>query len=292
MNKPKGFNRNKTNLQESPSPFSMESQEQDWEEQQQVYTQVKVVLNSSIQEPDYYTALINRIDDLGEGDSLTLQLDSIGGDVDGCIALVDAIENTPADVTAVLSGRVYSAASIIALRCPQIQVGPYARMMIHSWSGVGGFGKYNEVVADYEFNQKFLKSFFCDTYKHFLTDQEIQQVLDGKDLYVGAEGILERLERKNKLLLAEQNSQEASEDPNNGYIVPPLEYNPEDVAFNGKEYFVVAEVFGEDSMCILSAPDSFDNSVIIYDDYMESENKAGVGTIKLFKLVEVLPDIA
>lgn len=295
MNKPKGFNRNKTNLQESPSPFSMESQEQGWEEQQQVYTQVKVVLNSSIQEPDYYTALINRIDDLGEGDSLILQLDNVGGNVDGCLALVDAIENTPADVTAVLSGRVYSAASIIALRCPQIQVGPYARMMIHSWSGVGGFGKYNEVVADYEFNQKFLKSFFCDTYKHFLTDQEIQQVLDGKDLYVGAEGILERLERKNKLLLAEQNSQEASEDPNNGYIVPPLEYNPEDVAFNGKEYYVVGEVFDKAGVRILSSPDSFDNSVIIYDDYneeIEEENEAGVGTIKLFKLVEVVPDVA
>ena len=292
MNKPKGFNRNKTNLQESPSPFPKESKEQGWEEQQQVYTQVKVVLNSSIQEPDYYTALINRIDDLGEGDSLTLQLDSIGGDVDGCIALVDAIENTPADVTAVLSGRVYSAASIIALRCPQIQVGPYARMMIHSWSGVGGFGKYNEVVADYEFNQKFLKSFFCDTYKHFLTDQEIQQVLDGKDLYVGAEGILERLERKNKLLLAEQNSQEVSEDPDDEYVVPPLEYDPEDVAFNGKEYYVVAEVFDGGEVDIISAPDSFDNSVIIYDDHKEDENKAWVGTIKLFKLVEVVQDIA
>ena len=283
------YNRNKTNLQESPSPFSMENQEQGWEEQQQVYTQVKVVLNSSIQEPDYYTALINRIDDLGEGDSLILQLDNVGGDVDGCLALVDAIENTPADVTAVLSGRVYSAASIIALRCPQIQVGPYARMMIHSWSGVGGFGKYNEVVADYEFNQKFLKGFFCDTYKHFLTDQEIQQVLDGKDLYVGAEGILERLERKNNLLLAEQNSQEASEYPNIGYIVPPLEYNPEDVAFNCKEYYVVAEVFDSEKVDIISIPDSFDNSVIIYDDYKEDENE---GTIKLFKLVEVLTDVA
>ena len=103
MNKPKGFNRNKTNLQEPPNPFSIESQEQGWEEQQQVYTQVKVALNSSIQEPDYYTALINRIDDLGEGDSLILQLDNVGGNVDGCLAIVDAIENTSADVTAVLS---------------------------------------------------------------------------------------------------------------------------------------------------------------------------------------------
>ena len=283
---------NKTNLQESKNSFSMENQEQGWEEQQQVYTQVKVVLNSSIQEPEHYTALINRIDNLGEGDSLILQLDNVGGDVDGCLALVDAIENTPADVTAVLSGRVYSAASIIALRCQQIQVGPYARMMIHSWSGVGGFGKYNEVVADYEFNQKFLKGFFCDTYKHFLTDQEIQQVLDGKDLYVGAEGILERLERKNKLLLAEQNAQEASEDHETGYIVPPLEYDPEDVALNGKEYFVVAEVFDSDKVDIISIPDSFDSSVIIYDDCKEDENKAGVGTIKLFKLIEVLPDVA
>lgn len=292
MNKPKGFNRTKTNLQESPNQFAMENQEQGWEEQQKVYTQVKVVLNSSIQEPDYYTALINRIDDLGEGDSLILQLDNVGGNVDGCLALVDAIENTPADVTAVLSGRVYSAASIIALRCPQIQVGPYARMMIHSWSGVGGFGKYNEVVADYEFNQKFLKSFFCDTYKHFLTDQEIQQVLDGKDLYVGAEQILERLERKNKLLLAEQNSQEAPKDLDE-HVVPPLEYDPEDVALNGKEYYVVGNMIYEDDVDveILTVPDSLEVTKEYYKTY-KNDDVNNEAYFKIFKLVEVVPDIA
>lgn len=198
---------NKTNLQESPNPFFLEKQEQGWEEQQQVYTQVKVVLNSSIQEPEHYTALINRIDNLGEGDALILQLDNIGGNVDGCLALVDAIENTPADVIAVLSGRVYSAASIIALRCPQIQVGPYARMMIHSWSG-GNFGKHNEVVADYEFNQKFLKSFFYDTYKYFLTDKEIEEVLNGRDVWLDGDAIQERLERKNELLQKEYKKQQ------------------------------------------------------------------------------------
>lgn len=290
MDKPKGFNRNKAscNLDQDDLEMFQQNPQQEWEEQQQVFSCVKVKLNQDISDPSFYSRLTNRIEQLTESDILELYIDTNGGDAEGMLALVDAIENTPAEVVAVLTGRVYSAGSVIALHCPQIQVGPYARMMIHAGRG-GLFGKDNEVEANFEFNKKFYKKLFYDTYKHFLTDQEIEEVLNGRDIWLDSEQILERLECKNELLLAEQNSQEASEDPDDEYCVQPLEYDPEDVAFKGKEYYVVAEVFGEDSMCIISAPDYFDNSVSIYDDFNEGENE---GTITLFKLIEVLPDVA
>ena len=291
MKKLKGFNRVQASRNLDQDDLEMNPQ-QEWEEQQQVFSCVKVKVNQSVSAPSFYSRLTNRIEQLTEADLLELYIDTDGGDAEGMLALVDAIENTPAEVVAVLTGRVYSAGSVIALHCPQIQVGPYARMMIHAGRG-GLFGKDNEVEANFEFNKKFYKKLFYDTYKHFLTDQEIEEVLNGRDIWLDSEQILERLERKNNLLLAEQNSQEASEDHNNGYIVPPLEYNPEDVAFNnGKEYYVVGEVFDGGKVDIISVPDSFDDSVIIYDDCKEDENKAWVGTIKLFKLVEVVQDIA
>lgn len=225
MNKPKGFNRNKASCNSSQDDLELFQQnpQQEWEEQQQVFSCIKVKLNQSVADPNFYSRLTNRIEQLTEADLMELYIDTDGGNADGMLALVDAIENTPAEVVAVLTGRVYSAGSVIALHCPQIQVGPYARMMIHAGRG-GLFGKDNEVEANFEFNKKFYKKFFYDTYKHFLTDQEIEEVLNGRDIWLDSEQILERLERKNNLLLKEQKKLEVEakkkSKPSNKSVLP------------------------------------------------------------------------
>ncbi len=179
---------------------------QQWQESQQVYTKLTVVLDDVICQPSKYSELLSRIESLQEGDVLEVVLDSIGGDLDGCIAIVAAIESTQAEVVAVLRNRVFSAASIIALRCANVQISPYARMMIHAKTG-GYFGKDHELEADYEFNQKYIKNFFRESYKYFLTEAEINNVLSGADIWLDAEEINTRLERKMLMLEKEQQKQ-------------------------------------------------------------------------------------
>ena len=287
MNKPKGFNRNKASRNLDQDDLEMFQQNTPIIKQQ-VYSQILVSLDKRVGEVHEYRDSIEAIKDAGAGDEARLIINTCGGNMQTALAFISALNLTEASTVAEIEGEASSAGSLIALHCDNIELNEYSTMFIHAES-FGSGGKRNEVQAHVAFSLRWVEGIIRSTYKHFLTESEIDDVLNGKDYYFDATEIAERLERKNKLLLAEQNSQEASEDPNNGYIVPPLEYNPEDVAFNGKEYFVVAKVFGENGVCILSAPDSFDNSVIIYDDYKDGENE---GTIKLFKLVEVFPDIA
>ena len=290
MNKPKGFNRNKASRNLDQDDLEMFQQNTPIIKQQ-VYSQILVSLDKRVGEVHEYRDSIEAIKDAGAGDEARLIINTCGGNMQTALAFISALNLTEASTVAEIEGEASSAGSLIALHCDNIELNEYSTMFIHAES-FGSGGKRNEVQAHVAFSLRWVEGIIRNTYKHFLTESEIDDVLNGKDYYFDAAEIAERLERKNKLLLAEQNAQEASEDHETGYIVPPLEYDPEDVALNGKEYFVVAEVFDSDKVDIISIPDSFDSSVIIYDDCKEDENKAGVGTIKLFKLIEVLPDVA
>lgn len=290
MKKLKGFNRVQASRNLDQDDLEMFQQNTPIIKQQ-VYSQILVSLDKRIGEVHEYRDSIEAIKDAGAGDEARLIINTCGGNMQTALAFISALNLTEASTVAEIEGEASSAGSLIALHCDNIELNEYSTMFIHAES-FGSGGKRNEVQAHVAFSLRWVEGIIRNTYKHFLTESEINDVLNGKDYHFDATEIAERLERKNKLLLAEQNSQEASEDPNNGYIVPPLEYNPEDVAFNGKEYYVVGEVFDGGKVDIISVPDSFDDSVIIYDDCKEDENKAGVGTIKLFKLVEVFPDIA
>jgi len=93
----------------------------------------------------------------------------------------------------VLSGSVASAATMLSLSCDKLEVADHTSFMIHSSSG-GISGKTHETKAYMEFSDKNTRGIFKDVYKGFLTDKEINQVLDGKDMWMGKEEVLNRWE--------------------------------------------------------------------------------------------------
>ena len=196
-----------TKLNQLDLPFLLRDDQQQWEEQSHVSTNLKVVFDDEIGEPSKYTNLINRIESLTENDQIELVLDTVGGNADATISLVNALQSTQANVMGVIRNRCYSAGSVLAMVCHELYISPYARMMIHTKTG-GYFGKDPDLESDYEFNQKYFKNFFRDIYKHFLTDAEIEDVLQGRDIWIDAEGITSRLERKIEILEKEQKRQE------------------------------------------------------------------------------------
>ncbi len=184
-----------------PFPFQQQAK---WYEQQesQTFSRVKLILNEDIKEPSFYNEVLDRIDRLTENDYLVVEIDTNGGNIDGAIAIMDAIENTQAEVIGVIKNKAYSAGSAIALTCPNLNISPNTRMMIHSFTA-GYFGKDNELEANFEFNQKYLHNFMGNTYKYFLTEKEISELFAGKDIWLDADQVLERLEKKNVLLQKE-----------------------------------------------------------------------------------------
>lgn len=159
---------------------------------------IKVHLDENIREAKYYRTVLQGIESLGEGDVVILNINSYGGHLDGAIAIINAIENTEAEVHASIEGVAASAASLIALAAPSISVSPYATMMVHS-ATFGAFGKQSDVISHASFVDKQVRNLMGSVYKDFLSDKELEEVIMGKELWFDAEEIVRRLELRGEL---------------------------------------------------------------------------------------------
>lgn len=155
-------------------------------------------LDENIREAKYYRTVLQGIDSLGEGDAVLLKINSYGGQLDGAIAIINAIENTDADVHATIEGVAASAASLIALAAPSISVSPYATMMVHS-ATFGAFGKQSDVISHASFVDKQVRTLMHSVYQDFLSNKELEEVIMGKELWFDSEEIVRRLELRGQL---------------------------------------------------------------------------------------------
>ncbi len=158
-------------------------------------TFIQIPIDEDIKGPMYYRGVVQAIGELGQGDIIQFDIASPGGQLSGLVSLLAAISNTEAHVIANIVGSASSAASILALNCHEIYVSEYATMLVHNASyAVGGKAAdiHGYVLHLNDISEKMLK----DTYRYFLTDQEIEKVISGTDFWFNAEQITERLQRK------------------------------------------------------------------------------------------------
>lgn len=192
-----------TKANTSNLPFALPSNYLGYSEQQQVFSTLNFRLDEEIKDASYYGEIAQRLDACTEGDVVICTIASPGGNVTGMTTLLTAMENCQGEVIVYIEGECHSAASIIALNAPQVAVGKYANMMVHNASTFIG-GKQHEIQSNWEFNKKYLENIMKDTYKYFLTEQELQKMLDGYDFWFNADEINFRLERKIQMLEKEQ----------------------------------------------------------------------------------------
>jgi ATP-dependent protease ClpP protease subunit len=159
---------------------------------------IKIPLDENIREAKYYRTVLQGIESLGEGDVVLMNINSYGGQLDGAIAIINAIENTDADVHAEIDGVAASAASLIALASPSISVSPYATMMVHS-ATFGAFGKQSDVISHASFVDKQVRVLMHSVYRDFLTDKELEEFIMGKEMWFDAEEIVRRLEIRSQM---------------------------------------------------------------------------------------------
>lgn len=172
-------------------------------EYQNTSTKLVIRLDEEIKDVNYYADIIERMSNLTEQDEVHLVINSVGGTADGAMAIISAIENTDAVVVGIVEGKCHSAASIILMHCDGAAIGKYAHSLCHVWSNFDG-GKAPDFDSSYNFNRKFLRDFIEDSYKYFMTDEEIQQMLDGKDWWFDADSLAERIQRRYEMLQQEQ----------------------------------------------------------------------------------------
>lgn len=148
-------------------------------------------------DPKEYIDFFRALKDARATDEVILHINCYGGECSTAFQIIDNLRATQATVTISIEGNCCSAATMIALAGDQWDVMPHCRFMVHAYSKLD-YGKRNEVNASNEFDKKWLDGTFREIYKGFMTDEEIESCLEGKDYYFTAEEVIERLNNYKK----------------------------------------------------------------------------------------------
>lgn len=185
---------------------------------------VTVPLDEEIKAPVYYRHVVQGVADLSENDTVVFRLNTPGGNADGMISILTAIAATNAVTVAEIYGQCHSAGSFIALSCDKVHVSPYATMMIHFVSH-GSAGKSIDVVRHVTHTHARFEQLFRTTYDGFLTEEEIEQCLNGAEIWLDSEQILDRLiaREEYRKVLEEQEDEGSEVDQGTEDNLPPLD---------------------------------------------------------------------
>lgn len=152
-----------------------------------------IILDDNIREPAYYRDAFQVFRQAQRGDRINVILNNSGGRLDSAVCFVNLMRETDAEVVAILEGETHSAASIIALNAHGIEVKPYASMMIHHAS-FGSGGTVQNVMDHVNFTSKQTERLIRETYKSFLTESELDEVIRNREIWLTDEEIGKRLD--------------------------------------------------------------------------------------------------
>ena len=156
---------------------------------------ITIFISDRINEPFEFNKMVYVLNSLTPEHQVIMHINTYGGIIDSANMLCYAMRNCKAPIHGVLTGTVGSAGTIIALSCTSIEVSEGCSFMIHNYSA-GIEGKGHEIKAHQKFMDAELNTYFSLMYDKFLTPEEIKDVIDGKDLWMGKEEVMRRWANK------------------------------------------------------------------------------------------------
>lgn len=155
-----------------------------------------------IDEPSQFSNIISVLNMMEEGDTFTLNLQSGGGSLDATDALIHAMRKTKGDIHIVATGNCSSAATLILLEAHSFELSDGFNALLHCGS-LGTIGNLSEYKQQTAFYGKFMENTLRNAYCGFLSEKEIADMLDGKDIWVNAEEWTDRHEQRNEFFKKE-----------------------------------------------------------------------------------------
>jgi ATP-dependent protease ClpP protease subunit len=151
-----------------------------------------VYLLDPIQAPCNYNELCHLLVNATSKDVVYLHLNTPGGQLDSANMVISALRECEASVVAKLSGDVASAGTMIALACDEIECEFETEFMIHYFSSGSGYAKGHEIKTRQAFMDRHMREVFGRVYKGFLSEKEIESVIDGQDIWLNGDEVKER----------------------------------------------------------------------------------------------------
>lgn len=172
--------------------------------------QTHFYISKLIGAPDEYIDMIHRMAIAGPQDTIFIHLNTLGGQLDTGVQIINAMQNSQAKIITILECSAYSLGTLIFLAGDEMIVNDNCLMMFHNFSG-GLMGKGNEMVSELAASVKWFLDLATDIYLPFLTEAELHKLIKGEDMWMQTPEIRTRLERMIKQLHAKQQAEDAAE---------------------------------------------------------------------------------
>jgi ATP-dependent protease ClpP protease subunit len=173
-------------------------------------TQFDYYLSGAIESPEQYTDMFHQIRNATGNDTITLHINSPGGSLATALQFFRCLGESPARIIASIEGECMSAATIIMMQADAYLISPHSMFMVHNYSG-GVFGKGGEMMDQLEFERLWSTNLLHDVYKDFLTEDEINTILDNRDIWLTSDEVSERLQFRAEAI-AKENEEMEEED--------------------------------------------------------------------------------
>ena len=154
-----------------------------------------IYLTEAISYPSEYNKACLSLESAVPGDNIIIKINNGGGSIDSAFQIIDAMKRCKGHIKVEISGSACSAATVITMYAHELYVADFASFMIHNYS-TGMAGKGHELKSYQEHTDRELNAAFRTIYKGFLTDKEMTQVINGKDIWMGKDEVLARWNTK------------------------------------------------------------------------------------------------
>ena len=158
-------------------------------------------LSGDIEDPSNYIDWFNTIRNASDNDMIKIYINSRGGNADTALQFIRVLEESKAHVICSVEGSCMSAATMILLCCDSFEITEHSLFMFHNYSGAI-FGKGGEIYDQAVFERAWSRSFLSKIYKDFLSSEEIESLLNNRDIWLQSDEVSARL--KNLLKVREE----------------------------------------------------------------------------------------
>lgn len=153
-----------------------------------------------------YSDLLNVLRTANENDTVIIYINSEGGALRMALQIANAMLSTSARVITSLDGDAISAATFIFLAGEEYIINPNCSFMIHNYSGYLK-GKGHELISQINHTGATVSKMMRYFYEKILTEEELTDVCNGKDLWMDSDELMDRLST-----IQEEDIEEASKE--------------------------------------------------------------------------------
>lgn len=164
-------------------------------------------LSGEVGDAQEYIEWFDTIRNATQHDTVKIYINSPGGDLYTTLQFLRVMSECEGTIITSVEGACMSAATMIFLHGHTHEVTPNSLFMFHNYSA-GVFGKGGEMFDQLTFEREWSRDFMTEVYDGFLTETEIQSMLNNKDIWMTSAEVVSRLEKLYAKLKAEDQLEE------------------------------------------------------------------------------------